>query len=166
MRQLSGRPAPAPRRQRGLTLIEFLIGFVITGILVAAGAPYYADYVVNARLREAGNALLIEALYAQSEAVKRNSPAVQVRVEGNTLTTVDTADNTTLRTSMLPEPVAAAASAVVGFRSDGRPAAFPDTTSVDLGIPGKTCSDDLRCPRLISEGTGAVRLCRNTAAGC
>ena len=68
MRQLKRRPAA----QRGLTLVELMVTVAIGGILMMAGMPYLGDYLNNSRLREAGNSALSSALYAQSEAIKRN----------------------------------------------------------------------------------------------
>ena len=77
------RPPAAGRRgdgtcdtlsaQRGLTLIELMVGVGDRGaLLVLTAAPYFGDYITNSRLREGGNLLLTEALVAQSEAIKRN----------------------------------------------------------------------------------------------
>ena len=57
---------------RGVTLIELMVGLVITAVLLGMAAPFFGDYVTNSRLREGGNGLMAEALYAQSEALKRN----------------------------------------------------------------------------------------------
>ena len=62
------------QHQRGMTLVELMVGLVIMAILISAAAPFMGDMIVNARLRESGNLLFTEALMAQSEAIKRNAP--------------------------------------------------------------------------------------------
>jgi type IV fimbrial biogenesis protein FimT len=158
----------ATRPQRGLTLIEIMIGLGIAAMLALAGAPFYGDYVANSRLRESGNTLYAEAMYAQSEAIKRNA-TVRLSVTGAALEMRDMnvgADGTVIRTGALASPVTAAATSVFSFGSDGRPTPFGTSVSVNLVIPGKTCSADQRCPGLRVDAGGATRLCGNHLSNC
>ena len=70
--------------QRGISMVEVVVVLAIAAAGAAAAVPYLKDYGVNARLREAGNALLSEAMAAQSEAIKRNG-LVQLVVNGDLL---------------------------------------------------------------------------------
>jgi type IV fimbrial biogenesis protein FimT len=153
---------------RGLTLIELMIGLAITAMLAVTAGPFYADYIANSRLREAGNALFAESMFAQSEAIKRNA-RVQVNVTGAAVQTLDmtaSVAGTEIRTITLPAPVQAAAAATFTFGSDGRPAPFGTSVSVNLVAPGQTCSSDRRCPGLRIDAGGAVRLCGDHQVSC
>jgi type IV fimbrial biogenesis protein FimT len=55
-------------RQRGLTLIELMVGLAIGTFLMLTAAPYFSEFTNNSRLREGGNLVYSEALMAQSEA--------------------------------------------------------------------------------------------------
>ena len=158
---------PARLRVRGLTLIELMIGLGIGAMLLVAGVPFYGDYVANSRLRESGNALFAETLFAQSESIKRNT-TVRVNIAGSTVTTTDmtVAPGTVIRTFELPAPTSVAAAATFDFGSDGRPAPFGTAVSVNVVASGSVCSDDRRCPGLRVDAGGAARLCRNYLSGC
>lgn len=60
------------KRQRGFTVIELMITVSIVGILVAAAAPGYQDWVATTRLNAHTNELVTALHFARSEAVKRN----------------------------------------------------------------------------------------------
>lgn len=157
MRQLS-RPAG---RARGMTLIELLIAMAITALLLAAATPMFGDYMANARLRSAGESLRTDALFAQSEAIKRNG-TVRLVASGSTLTVTDRSEtglSSTLRTTTLPNGVTVDTATTLDFGSAGRPAPFGTEVTVSVGATGVTCSADYRCPALRVEAGGAVRLC-------
>ena len=113
MRHLSPR-----HRSRGLTLIELMIGLAITAMLAVAAGPFYGDYVANSRLREGGNALFAETMFAQSEAIKRNA-RVRVNVNGADVETRDmtaSAAGDVIRTIAMPAPVLAASAATFAIK--------------------------------------------------
>ena len=153
---------------RGLTLIELMVGLTIAAFLAMAAAPFFGDYLRNSRLREAGNALLSEALFAQSEAIKRNS-TVRLSTDGATLQVIERIPvpgaDTVIRERSLPESIAAPA-ATVDFGTEGRPVPFGATGSINLSMSGITCSDDARCPGLRVDAGGATRLCGNYLQNC
>jgi type IV fimbrial biogenesis protein FimT len=150
---------------RGLTLIELMVGLTIAAFLLMAAAPFFGDYIRNSRLREAGNALLSEALFAQSEAIKRNS-AVRLSTSGAALQVIDlSAPNPPLRERTLSGSVTAPV-ATLDFGTEGRPVPFGTAGAINLSMTGETCSDDTRCPGLRVDAGGATRLCGNHLHDC
>ena len=152
--------------QRGLTLIELSVGISIAAFLMMVAAPFFGDYIRNARLREAGNELLTEALIAQSEAIKRNT-TVRLSTNGATLQVIDrsTGVDVMLRERNLAGSVVAPV-ATLDFGSEGRPVPFGTSAAIDLSMTGETCSDDTRCPGLRVDAGGATRLCGNFQHNC
>ena len=148
-------------RTRGMTLIEVMIAVVITAILAAVGAPFFGDFVANSRLRETGNALMAETLYAQSEAVKRNGQ-VRLAVNGNATQVIDMTGE---KPAVVRERQFADGLIVetinIDFGSDGMTRPRGTDVTVDVAANGITCSDNYRCPRMLIDAGGAVRLCAN-----
>lgn len=149
-------------RQRGLTLIELMVALAIGAMLMFAAAPQFGEFVSNSRLREAGNVLYTQALYAQSEALKRNG-TVRLAIDGAAVTVSDVGADETLRTVELAGGVTAAEAQTIDFNGRGMIAA---DTSIDLSLPDQTCSGELRCPGLRVEGGGAIRLCGDHTGTC
>lgn len=149
------------RIQRGVTLVELMIGVAITAILLSMASPYYVDFINNSRLREGGNALMAEALYAQSEALKRNGQ-VRLSIAATSTQVIDMtgAVPVTLRTRQLTQGLSATV-ANVDFGSDGMTLPRGTESSVDVAYSGVTCGSDQRCPRLRVEAGGSIRLCGN-----
>jgi type IV fimbrial biogenesis protein FimT len=148
--------------QRGLTLIEAVVGLGIAAFLAITAAPYFADYAANSRLREGGHVLYAESLAAQAEAVKRNG-TVRLSVDGGTVQVLDMAVPATpvvLRERLLSSSVTATTT-TIDFNAEGRPLPFPSTASVNLSYSGVSCSADYRCPGLRVEAGGSIRLCAN-----
>ena len=141
--RLSGQAAGRHRRERprvrGLTLIELMAALAVSVILFGMAIPYMADFMHNARLRQAGNALLAETLQAQSEAIKRNA-STRLLISGSLIQ--------------------------VDFGSRGTPLPFGTSASVNLVRSGTTCSAELRCPGLRIDGGGGIRLCVNQLVDC
>lgn len=149
------------RLRRGLTIIEMMIGVAITAILLSMASPYFADFINNSRLREGGNALMAEALYAQSEALKRNGQ-VRLSITSTSTQVIDMTGATpvTLRTRMLTTGLTAVAQNI-DFGSDGMTRPRGTESSVDMSYGSISCSNDQRCPRLRVEAGGSIRLCGN-----
>ena len=158
---------------RGLTLIELMVGLTIGALLLMAAAPFFGDYIRNSRLREAGNTLLTEALFAQNEAIKRNSD-VRLSTDGATLQVLQITQRNPppaadvlelLRERTLPGNVTAPKT-TLDFGSEGRPVPFGTSGAINLSMTGFDCSDDNRCPGLRVDAGGATRLCGNYQSGC
>lgn len=146
---------------RGLTLIEVMVAVAISALLLTAATPYLGDYATNTRLRETGHALLSDALFAQSEALKRNGQVtLTVTATGSTVTDTRGPEPKLLRTRTLAA-AQVAEPATVSFGSNGMPSPFGTAAEIDLVEPGATCSEALRCPRLRIDGGGAIHLCAN-----
>ena len=69
-------------RQRGLSLVELLVGLVVLSVLVSLAAPSFSRIVAEQRLRQVGSELRISLATARSEAVKRNE-AVSLIKQGS-----------------------------------------------------------------------------------
>jgi type IV fimbrial biogenesis protein FimT len=150
--------------QRGLTIIELMVAFAIASMLALAAAPYFADYGINSRLREAGNLVYGEALFAQSEAIKRNR-TIRLSTSGSSTTVADVSDSAnpiTLRTRDLINGVTVATGSV-SFASSGWPTPLT-AVSIDLSHATATCDSDHRCPGLRVDAGGAIRLCGNKSS--
>lgn len=158
----------SPTAERGMTLVELMVGLSIAALLAMSAAPYFSDYIANSRLREAGNLVYTEALAAQSEAVKRNT-TVRLSTAGDTVQVLDmtiAASPVTLRTRTLNNGLTAS-TATINFGPEGRPSPFGTSGAVDMNLSGVTCSGDYRCPGLRVDAGGAVRLCADrTSGGC
>lgn len=155
------------RAQAGLTLIELMVALTISAVLVMAAAPSFQDYISNARLRENGNALYSQMLFAQSEAIKRNNVVRLAVVGGSTLRVIDRSDpanEVLVRESELSTGVTATV-ATVDFGGEGRPLNFA-AAAFNLSSTGQTCSSEIRCPGLRVDGGGAIRLCGDYTTNC
>ena len=164
MRQLNRRRATA--RQRGMTLIELMVGLTIAAILMMAAAPSFRDYIANSRLREAGNLLYSQALMAQSEAIKRNS-VVRLSVTGSTLKVIDRSvpDTPVVLLERTLVDGTSASAADIDFTGEGRTVNFT-AGSVDVSSSNFSCSTEIRCPGLRVDGGGAIRLCNDHTVTC
>ena len=140
---------------RGFSLVELMVALTVAALLLLTALPALSDYLANARLRAAGQALLAEAMLARSEALKRNA-SVTLSVDGSTVRLTDDATPSSLaRQRELPQATRATPSRIV-FSSTGRPAA---DASIEVFGDGITCSTALRCPGLRIDAGGGIRLC-------
>lgn len=62
------------RHQRGLTLVEIMVAFVLLVILITLGGPGFAQWLQNTRIRNASEAIQNGLQLARAEAVRRNAP--------------------------------------------------------------------------------------------
>jgi len=135
-----------------------LVFLAITATLVT---PFLSDYIANSRLRESGNSLMAEALFAQSEAIKRNGQVrLSVTAGGTQVIDMTGAAPVVIRDRLFPDRIAAEV-VTVDFGSDGMTRPRGTDATVDIGGTSVTCSEEYRCPRLQIDAGGALRLCAN-----
>lgn len=171
MRHLTARRTAPPRParagdQRGLTLIELMVALSIAAILVVAAVPSFQDYLGNSRLRGSGNTLFVHAMFAQSEAIKRNN-VVRLATDGAVVRVLDRSDpdnEVLVRETVLADGISAAA-ANIDFGAEGRPVGFA-AGSINLSSAVHACSTEIRCPGLRVDGGGAIRLCGDHQISC
>jgi type IV fimbrial biogenesis protein FimT len=60
------------RKQRGVTLIELMIGLVIIGFLLMMGVPAFTTFLQNQKIRAAAESVLNGLQLARTEALTRN----------------------------------------------------------------------------------------------
>lgn len=61
------------RYQRGVTLIELLIGIAVLSVLLATGAPMFSDWIQNAQVRTTAESIQNGLQLARVEAIRRNA---------------------------------------------------------------------------------------------
>lgn len=155
------RLRPHAHAERGVTLIESMVALTISAILMCSGLPAFTDYLRNAKLREAGNALLADALLARSESIRRNG-TVQLLTVGSSVTiSYAGAASGVDRQRALPDGVSATTS-TISFGSDGR---VPADATVKTQLSGVECSSSgVRCPVLQIDSGGGIRLCGDSTS--
>lgn len=60
--------------QRGVSLIELLVGIAIIAIAVAIGAPSFSEWIYNSQIRSTAESVQNGLHLARAEAVRRNTP--------------------------------------------------------------------------------------------
>jgi type IV fimbrial biogenesis protein FimT len=155
-----------PRAERGLTLVELMVGLTISAVLLVAAGPAFNDYIVNSRLRENGNTVYGQLLLAQSEAIKRNT-TIRLSTRAGTVQVQDVTDpdNVVVLHERTLTHGTVAGSTDIDFGGEGRPVNFV-AGAIDLSIPGVECSTETRCPGLRIDGGGAVRMCGDHTTNC
>ena len=66
-------PALSRRRLRGFTLLELMFALAIAAVILAVGAPSFAEFRRNARLTSVANDFLAATQLARTEAIKRRT---------------------------------------------------------------------------------------------
>ncbi|MDR2450929.1 MAG: GspH/FimT family pseudopilin [Candidatus Accumulibacter sp.] len=157
-----------PRRSRGVTLIEVLIGLVIMGILIAMAVPNFTGWIRNQRVRAAAESLLNGLQTARAEALKTNA-VVNFRIETDRWKVVGR-DNAEIQSGQWSQVVVAADRSSFCFNGMGRlvsPAgcgAGPGSISISGTDGAGNCAaaggrGETRCLRIeVNAGSGA-RLC-------
>ena len=147
-------------RTLGLTLIEIMVTLTIGALVLTFAAPHMGDYYTNTRMREGMHIVMAQALFAQSEALKRNVP-VRLTVTPTEASVSLVSNSAVIRTQALINGVEASGG-TLDFGANGLPTPLGATLQVVVSQAGVTCSSDLRCPRLNIDGGGGVRSCSDT----
>jgi type IV fimbrial biogenesis protein FimT len=69
------------RRERGVSLIELMIGLALLAFILMMGVPAFGSFLQNQKLREAATTTAAEASYARAEAIRLNSTVELVLTE-------------------------------------------------------------------------------------
>lgn len=59
---------------RGFTLIELIVVVAVAAVLSTVAVPSFEDFMTNQRLKRVSQAVMLDVLYARSEAIKLNAP--------------------------------------------------------------------------------------------
>ena len=146
--------------QHGMSLVELVICIAIAAIIVTTCIPAMIDYVLNGRIRNAGEVLLAQAQLARAESLKRDG-RVQMAVVGNSIEVVDasTTPPTPLHRHALPEGVVLGGDSTLVFGSEGRPTPWGTEYSVTVRGPSANCGSGVHCAVLRVYAGGAVKFC-------
>lgn len=172
--------------QRGVTLIELMVGLALIALLTSLAQPGFANWMMNSRIRATAESLQNGLQTARSQAVQRNTTVFFSMV--NKLTSdcalatdgrnwiisldnpegkcdVAPSDSTTPRILQI-RPAAetrgdlnvSSTASNVSFSGFGRPTAG---LTIDIQGNADTClpKGDVRCLRLVLSTSGAVRIC-------
>uniref|UniRef100_Q47BL1 Type II secretion system protein H n=1 Tax=Dechloromonas aromatica (strain RCB) TaxID=159087 RepID=Q47BL1_DECAR len=156
-------------RQRGFTLIEVMVVFVIVAIMVSLALPAYNEWIQNSHIRTAAQSITNGLQRARAEAVVRNTPVAFVLGGGGAFWSVSVVNSGELIEShgageISPNvtlTVLSAGGTTVTFGNLGSKIAnipaSPDITQIDLDSSALSAaaSRDLR----IQVGAGGGRLC-------
>lgn len=121
--------------QRGVTLLELLVGVAILAILAAIAAPSMHDWLIRQRVKAAANELITDIQLARTESVTRNK-VIRISFDTSsdvTCYTIHTGDN-----DRRPKCDCTAA---VGTACNGKGMTEIKTTSVDVSSEVKISSD-------------------------
>ena len=164
------------RGHRGATLVEFMVAFVVLGILITAGVPAFRDWLINGQVRTATDAIKEGLQLARAEAVKRNAPA-RFRLPEPTRSgwVIEALDRTTGTWTTIQQRhtgegtasvLVAASQTTVTFVGSGGVMPVPtQPIVVDVSHPGGgTCQTlsgggEVRCLRVTVATAGQVRMC-------
>jgi type IV fimbrial biogenesis protein FimT len=175
--------------QRGFTIIEIMISLTVLAVLIALGAPGFADWIQAQRIRTSAEAITNGMQVARGEAIRQNL-AVSLGLEPPTtawtacLSTVSPCDSTTPTGSFIQKKAAqegsgsTSVSAVPGgailatFSALGNVIDNPDgsarLTQVNVAPSDPSlCSaagGTMRCLRIVVSPAGSIRMCDPTPA--
>ena len=161
-------------KQRGLSLIELLIGLAIVGILVMTALPSYTAWLQNTKIRNAAESVSNGLQLARAEAVRQNTNVEFVLGTASdwTVGVVGAATPIQSRSSaqgsigVTVEPTPGAANTVT-FNSLGRvaPNAGGSTslTAIDFNVPTSILpADQSRELQVTVSAGGGIRMCDPT----
>ncbi|WP_019140287.1 GspH/FimT family pseudopilin [Noviherbaspirillum massiliense] len=175
--------------QRGVTLIELMIGLVIMAIVLGFGVPSFSNFIQSSHIRNAAEAVQNGLSLARSEAVRRNTQVKFVLGTGSSwsvgcvtadpdncpdpITSRDAAEGSSKASVTTSEVVASTNAAVASpaftdtlvFNGLGRERTLPPANNAvfDITNPdGGTCvaaGGKMRCLRVVVTPGGQIRMC-------
>lgn len=155
----------SPHRQRGITIIEQVIGLAVTGVMLAMGLPNYSDYLQNRHIRTHAESIADGLQLARVEAVRRNE-AVDFRINGNDWTIVTAGGETVQSRPGDETPRARVAlggggsTLDVTFNGLGRIISGNAAATIDVQhVSGGCGASAYRCLRVQMATGGLVRMC-------
>lgn len=156
--------------KKGVSLIETLVALVIVSVLLIAGAPSFATFMQNRKIRNATEALHDGLSLAKAEAVRRNTTITFTLGTGSawtlTCTNCTGGDLPSMPAGELSSDVAIASTdATLNFTGFGKV-----STVLTAGTPAKfeisntkgsceTSGGTIRCLRLEVTQGGLIRSC-------
>lgn len=156
------------KQQRGMTLVELMIGLLILSIVLAKGLPTLLDYINNDRIRSAAEEFRSGLETARMEAIRRNTTVSFVPASTGWSVVLPAANGNPdqvlhARAAKSNEAglTAVASLAAVGFNGSGRLAA-PGAFSMDIAPSAGLCQaagGEARCLRVGVSPGGMVRMC-------
>lgn len=157
--------------QRGVSLIELLIGIAIVGILLAVGLPSYKAWIQNSQIRNAAESVLNGMQLARAEAVRRNGNVQLLfgTASSWTISVPATAEQIQTRSASegsanVTATMTPAAATTITFNSLGRVVTNADAsasiTQADLTVPTTIlAASEARELRILIGAGGNVRMC-------
>jgi type IV fimbrial biogenesis protein FimT len=164
----SGLVTLTHRVERGVTLIEMLIGLVVLSTLLALAAPSFALWMQNTQIRTGADAVLSGLQLARTEAIRRNTQ-VQFVLGNQTEWTVSVLkpftqvqyrpmEEGSSNVTVQPSPVG---SGTVTFDAMGGRAGNNDgSNAIDsIDITSNRTMAGLRPLRIVISPSGSTRMC-------
>ena len=166
--------------QRGVSLIELMVGMAILAILLATAMPNFTTAIQNTQIRNTGEAILNGLSLARAEAVMRNTQVNFILAAGNSWTVECTSASTNCPGS---SPAASATTpsniqawnagssnaqvnptaATITFNGMGKSTLSPGTTATfAISSNSGTCvlqGGLMRCLNVDVTSGGRVRMC-------
>ena len=157
-----------PRAQRGVTLIELMLGLVVLGVLLAVGVPSFQAWLQNAQIRTATDALMNGIQSARTEAVRRNKVVYFALEAGTDWTVLQFNPKLVLQERRGDEGsqtalIDSGGRAMVSFSPIGAPMATnPEDGSLPIttiDVTSTVTVAAVRPLRIVISPSGAVRMC-------
>jgi type IV fimbrial biogenesis protein FimT len=152
------------KHERGFTLIELIIGFVVVGILFMIGLPNFSLWLQNAQIRTAAESIQDGLQLARSEAVRMNS-RVSFSITGNdwSVDALTPASNIQSHSGLTtPNATVTTPQNAIVFTGMGRVTSLTNTTLNVTNANGSTCQGVggiIRCLNVNVLVGGSIRLC-------
>lgn len=137
--------------QRGITLIELMIGLTIVAILFTIGAPSFSDWIQNTRIRNAAESIMNGLQLTRAEAVRRNALVLFI-LDGNNSSWTSCVTSVTTTTKLTcPDVIQSRISA-----DESTAGILVSTSEVDAANPTVTLPSPTFTGTLLFNGLGRV----------